>query len=202
MPSPLFDPEAIEAEIDRIRSLALDALRSLWRATFRASAPPGFTKDLIARFLCWHIQEQTVGGLDPKIAKHLTSLARGDRSKADRPRRLKPGTVLVREYQGERHTVTVVANGFVWREATYASLSTIARAITGTNWNGPRFFGLRIDKETTVSQDPGDAPPRFPNRRTPAQSASSKSRRAVARGRPSGNATPVHLSLGDGESGQ
>jgi hypothetical protein len=96
-------------------------------------------------------------------ARHLDSLARGNRSQRDRPRRLKPGTVLVREYQGARHTVTVVANGFVWRETTYASLSTIARAITGTNWNGPRFFGLRIDKETTVSPDPCDAPPRSPN---------------------------------------
>jgi Protein of unknown function (DUF2924) len=142
MPSLSFDCEAIEAEIDRIRSLGVDELRSLWRATFRASPPPAFTKDLIARFLSWHIQERAFGGLDPKTAKHLASLARGDTSRADRPRRLKPGTVLVREYQGERHTVTVVANGFVWREATYASLSTIAPAITGTNWNGPRFFGL------------------------------------------------------------
>ena len=108
--------------------------------------PPAFSKDILARFLCWHIQEQAFGGLDPKTAKHLDGLARGDRSRADRPRRLKPGTVLLREYQGERHTVTVVAKGYVWREATYASLSIIARAITGTAWNGPRFFGLRIDK--------------------------------------------------------
>ena len=50
----------------------------------------------------------------------------------------------MREYQGERHTVTVVPAGFVWRETTYASLSVIARAITGTSWNGPRFFGLRV----------------------------------------------------------
>src|SRR6201987_3770398 len=173
MPSPSFNREAIEAEIDRIRSLGVDELRSLWRETFRASPPPAFTKDLIARFLCWHLQEQAFGGLDPKTAKHLTSLARGDRSGADLPRRLKPGTVLVREYQGARHTVTVVAIGFVWREATYASLSTIARAITGTNWNGPRFFGLRIDKETTVSSDTGDAPPRFPNGGPLAQAARS-----------------------------
>jgi hypothetical protein len=83
-----------------------------------------------------------LGGLDPKTAKHLTSLPRGDRLGGDRPRRLKPGTVLVREYQGERHTVTVVPGGYVWREATYASLSTIARAITGTSWSGPRFFGI------------------------------------------------------------
>jgi Protein of unknown function (DUF2924) len=124
MPRSSFDGEAIEAEIDRIRSLGLDELRSLWHATFRTAPPPGFTKDLIARFLCWHVQEQVFGGLDPKTAKHLAGLARGDWSRVDRPRRLKPGTVLVREYQGERHTVTVVANGFVWREATYLSLST------------------------------------------------------------------------------
>jgi Protein of unknown function (DUF2924) len=80
--------------------------------------------------------------LDPKTAKHLGGFARGDRSRADRPRRLKPGTVLLHEYHGERHNVTVVAKGYVWRE-TYASLSSIARAITGTAWNGPRFFGDR-----------------------------------------------------------
>jgi Protein of unknown function (DUF2924) len=97
----------------------------------------------MARFLCWHVQEQAIGGLDPEIAKHLDGLARGAKPGADRPRRLKPGAALVREYQGERHTVTVVPNGYVWHETTYASLSTIARAIPGTSWNGPRFFGLR-----------------------------------------------------------
>jgi hypothetical protein len=55
MPSPSFDREAIEAEIDRMRSFGLDGLRTLWRATFRSCPPPAFTKDLIARFLCWHI---------------------------------------------------------------------------------------------------------------------------------------------------
>jgi hypothetical protein len=110
-----------------------------------------FTKDLMARFLCWHIQEQGQGGLDPETAKHLDGLARGDKRGANRPRRLKPGTVLLREYQGERHTVTVVANGYLWHETTYASLSTLARAITGTAWSGPRFFGLRSDAEATAS---------------------------------------------------
>jgi Protein of unknown function (DUF2924) len=110
--------------------------------------------------------------------------------------------VLVREYQGERHTVTVVANGFVWREATYASLSTIARAITGTNWNGPRFFGLRIDKESTVSSDTADAPPRFPNGGPLAQAARSKSRRAVGIQQRSKNSNPARPSFGDGEHRQ
>ena len=56
--------------------------------------------------------------------------------------RLKPGTVLVRDYQGQRHTVTVVSDGFDWQGTTYPSLSAIARAITGTAWSGPRFFAL------------------------------------------------------------
>jgi Protein of unknown function (DUF2924) len=112
----------------------------------------------VARFLCWHIQEQAFGGLDPKTAKHLDGLARGDKRGANRGRRLKPGTVLLRAYQGERHTVTVVANGYVWRETTYASLSTIARAITGTSWNGPRFFGLRSGAEPTASSGRSSMP--------------------------------------------
>jgi hypothetical protein len=199
MPSRSFDRETVEAEIDRVRSLGLDGLRTLWRTMFRSSPPPAFTKDLIARFLCWHIQEQALGGLAPETTKQLASLARGDRSRADRPRRLKTGAVLVREYQGERHTVTVVANGFVWREATYASLSTIARAITGTNWNGPRFFGLRIDRETIVLPDAADVPPAEPNGRSLARTAGIKFRRAVGIQRPSGNAAPARPSLSDGE---
>jgi Protein of unknown function (DUF2924) len=111
MPRPSFDREAIEAEIDRVRSLGLDELRTLWRTTFRSSPPPAFTKTSCARFLCWHFQEQARGGLDPETAKHLDGLAQGNKPGMDRPRRLKPGTVLLREYQGERHTVTVVANG-------------------------------------------------------------------------------------------
>ena len=105
--------------------------------------PLASPRGLIARFICWHVQEQAFGGVDPSIATCLDRFARGDKPAADGPRRLKPGTVLVREYQGERHTVTVVPGGFVWRETAYPSLSTIARAITGTIWNGPRFFGLR-----------------------------------------------------------
>jgi hypothetical protein len=134
------DRDAVEAEIDRIRSLGLDDLRTLWRTTFRSSPPTGFTKDLVVRFICWHIQEQAFGGLDPATAKVLDGFGRGNKPP---DRHLKAGTVLVREYRGERHTVTVVPGGYVWRESTYPSLSLIARAITGTAWNGPRFFGLR-----------------------------------------------------------
>jgi len=153
------DREAIEAEIDRIRSLGLDDLRTLWRTTFRSSPPKGFTKDLTARFICWHIQEQAFGGLDPQTAKVLDGYARNGKPP---DRRLKAGTVLVREYQGERHTVTIVPGGYVWHENTYASLSTIARAITGTAWNGPRFFGLRTRR--AQSERPANRPAADPGR--------------------------------------
>jgi hypothetical protein len=155
------DREAIEAEIDRIRSLGLDDLRTLWRKTFRSSPPMGFTKDLVIRFICWHIQEQAFGGLDPATAKALDGLVRGNKVP---DRRLKAGTVLVREYQGERHTVTVAPGGYLWREATYASLSIIARAIIGTAWNGPRFFGLRTRGDQTEQRHA--AMPERPRRRS------------------------------------
>jgi len=159
------DREAIEAEIDRIRSLGLDDLRTLWRTTFRSSPPKGFTKDLVARFICWHIQEQAFGGLDPQTAKVLDGYARNGKPP---DRRFKAGTVLVREYQGERHTVTVVPGGYVWRENTYASLSTIARGITGTAWNGPRFFGLRTRRdESQMRAKRRAADPRRPHRNSP-----------------------------------
>jgi len=145
------DREAIEAEIDRVRSLGLDELRTLWRTTLRSSPPPALTKDLMARFACWHIQERALGGLDSDATRLLDALARGDKPGAGHPRRLKAGTVLVREYRGERHTVTVVPSGYVWRDATYTSLSTIARAITGTAWSGPRFFGAR--NSVTCAED-------------------------------------------------
>jgi hypothetical protein len=109
--------------------------------------PPALTKDLLGRMIAWRIQERFYGGHDKATVKLLEGLARGEALKIDTGPRLKPGTVLMREHRGMRHTVTVIPNGFVWQERTYASLSTIARAITGTSWNGPRFFGLRVKTE-------------------------------------------------------
>src|SRR6266566_8737085 len=133
------DPAAIEAAIARIRSLAPDALRRRWRMVFGRMPPAGVSKHLLERTIAWRLQEQAFGGLDRQSLKFLADLARHGSS----PRRLlKPGTVLVREYQGQRHTVTIVPDGFEWQGTTYPSLSAIARAITGTAWSGPRFFAL------------------------------------------------------------
>ena len=131
---------ALEAEIARLRSLALDALRRRWRMVFGRTPPAALSKDLLGRMIAWRLQEQAFGGLDRESLRFLDGLARH----AGLPRRqLKPGTMLVRDYHGQRHTVSAAADGFEWQGTTYASLSAIARAITGTAWSGPRFFALR-----------------------------------------------------------
>jgi hypothetical protein len=153
------DPAAIEAEVDHIRSLGIDALRKRWRLMFEKTSPSGLTKDIMARMIAYRIQEEAFGGLDRETIKLLDRLARGEKPN-ELNRRLKAGTVLVREYQGERHTVTVVPDGFVWQDTTYSSLSTIARAVTGTAWNGPRFFGLRVAGEPAGGITPEVPPPK------------------------------------------
>jgi Protein of unknown function (DUF2924) len=134
------EPAAIAAEIERIRSLQLDALRRHWRLVFGRAAPSGLSKDLLGRMIAARLQERAFGSLDRDSLRFLQSLARQERL----PRRqLKTGTVLVREYHGRRHTVTTVRDGFEWQGTTYSSLSAIARAITGTSWSGPRFFAVQ-----------------------------------------------------------
>ena len=146
-----IDPAAIEAEVDQIRSLGIDALRQRWRMTFGAIPPKGLTKDILRRMIAYRIQEEAFGGLDRETSKLLDRLAKGQKP-SDLNRRLKAGTVLVREYEGARHTVTVVPDGFLWQENTYSSLSTIAQRITGTKWTGPRFFGLRVPGAREIEQ--------------------------------------------------
>jgi Protein of unknown function (DUF2924) len=115
-------------------------LRRQWRLVFGRVPPAGLSKDLLGRMIAARLQERAFGGLDRDSLRFFASLARHQRP----PRRqLKPGTVLVREYQGRRHIVTAVHDGFDWQGTTYPSLSAIARAITGTPWSGPRFFALR-----------------------------------------------------------
>ena len=147
------DRAAIEAEVDKIKSLGIDALRARWRLMFGATPPKGLPKSILGYMIAYRIQEEAFGGLDKDTIRLLDRLARGEKA-SDLDRRLKAGTVLIREYDGERHTVTVVPDGFEWHGETYPSLSTIARAITGTNWNGPRFFGLRDAKKSGQSESP------------------------------------------------
>ena len=175
------DPVAVEADVERVRSLGIAALRQRWRLMFGGQPPAELTKDLIRRMIAYRIQEEAFGGLDREIINLLDRLARGEKP-IELNRRLKPGTVLIREYQGERHTVTVVLGGFLWREQTYTSLSTIARSITGTAWNGPRFFGLRVagDQGAEKAPIPSALPPATQGRRgRPSIRPSQRSHRGV-----------------------
>jgi Protein of unknown function (DUF2924) len=144
------EPAAIEAEIVHLRSLATDALRRHWRVVFGRTPPADLSNDLLGRMIAWRLQERAFGSLDRESLRFLDCLARQGSS----PRhRFKPGTVLVRDYQGQRHAVTVTPDGFDWQGTTYGSLSAIARAITGTAWSGPRFFALRRGNGTPARRN-------------------------------------------------
>jgi Protein of unknown function (DUF2924) len=134
------------AEVEKLRTLGKDDLRARWSSLFGKAAPPALTKDLLGRMIAWRIQEKFYGGHDKSTLKLLDGLARGKVAKPATEPKLRPGTVLMREHGGTRYTVTVTPDGFVWQDRTYPSLSAVARAITGTPWNGRRFFGLRMKR--------------------------------------------------------
>ena len=137
------DNGQIAREIHRVAGLDLAGVRALWQATFEKAPPATLSRDLLVRQLAWHLQEKAFGGYDAATLRLLDAYGRQDADKVVLFRRLKPGTSVVREYQGIRHIVTISEGGFVWQGKTYDSLSAIAREITGSRWNGPRFFGLR-----------------------------------------------------------
>ena len=119
----------IRAEVEKLRSLSKDDLRIRWSKLFRKVPPPALTKDLLGRMIAWRIQENFYGGHDKATLRLLDGLARGEVTKTTEPR-LRPGTVLMREHRGVRHTVTVIPDGFVWQDRSYPSLSAVARADT------------------------------------------------------------------------
>lgn len=151
---------SIEDEIAHLRGLDLKGLRAHWQGVFQRSAPDHLPRHLLFGILAYRMQADRFGDLDHETKKVLDRTApnecRSDMSarltKSDRKRvELTPGTVLVREWDRKQQRVMVLADGFAWNGKTYDSLSTVAFAITGTKWNGPRFFGLR-DKPTSESR--------------------------------------------------
>ena len=133
----MLNPE-VETEVERLMLLGLPGLREAWPRRF--GAPPKIrSAELLRRLLAWKLQEEAYGGLDAETRKAL-----GKKAVVLRGPQLGAGARLVREWKGERHEVEVVDDQtVVYRDETYASLSEVARAITGSRWNGPRFFGLR-----------------------------------------------------------
>jgi hypothetical protein len=131
--------------------MIVEQLRVFWRERFASDPPAAFSKDLLGRAMCYRLQEQTFGGLSASTERLLRSLVKPG---AEPPRQIKVGSVLIREHRGVVHEVLVVPGGFCWQAKTYDSLSTIAKTITGTSWNGPRFFGLRSKRIPDQEQAP------------------------------------------------
>jgi Protein of unknown function (DUF2924) len=145
----LPDRDALDAEIARLRDLDIGGLRSRWQAVFGRPAATHLSRHLLFRVLAYRLQAERWGDLDAKIRRLLDraeSPEQAGRSAVALRRtttELRPGTVLGREWNGQMHRVAVVTDGFAWNGKSYSSLSQVAFAITGTRWNGPRFFGLR-----------------------------------------------------------
>jgi hypothetical protein len=128
-------------------------LRVLWERESAEKAPATLGRDILALAIAYARQERRYGGLAKPVARELDRLftrvlrdSGTDSPKTPIAPLPRTGTVLVREWRGTTHHVTVVDNGFLWNGKTHRSLSGIARAITGTTWNGPRFFGMREEK--------------------------------------------------------
>ena len=143
------DREKLDIEIARLRGLDVAGLRARWHSVFRGKAPPHLPRHLLFRILAYRLQADALGDLDPETRRLLDRAdtpAEVERLAADLNRRrteLRPGTTLVREWNGDVHRVMVLTGGFAWNGKTFKSLSEAAFAITGTRWNGPKFFGLR-----------------------------------------------------------
>lgn len=140
------DP-AVEAELDRLAIMPIVELRIRYRELFRGDPPKAFGPDLLRRSIAHRIQEKAYGGLSRSAQRLLDQMMKAYAAKPNGkivlPRRIKPGSVLVRQWKGKSHRVMVLTDGFAYDGEPYTNLSEIAVLITGTRWNGPRFFGLR-----------------------------------------------------------
>jgi hypothetical protein len=147
------DP-AVEAELDRLQTTPIAELRKRHRELFRTEPPKAFGPDLLRRSIAHTIQEKAYGGLPPPIRRLLHQMVKAASAKPagrlELPRRIKPGSQLARTWNGKTYRVTATTDGFAHAGKTFASLSEIAFAITGTKWNGPRFFGLRSARQETT----------------------------------------------------
>jgi hypothetical protein len=140
--------------VTNLEGLDLDGLRRHWRAHLSGEAPAHLPRWLLIRVLAYRLQSDAFGGLDKSIRRILRS-GKDDGFGAPFDRRapqtrdgvgLKVGALLVREWKGKLERVMILEKGFAWNGQTFGSLSQIAKAMTGTNWNGHRFFGLRQGK--------------------------------------------------------
>src|SRR6266550_217951 len=147
MPRGTIDDAALEAEIGRLPALSLLELRQRWKTLFGHPAPKSLRRTFLARAVAYQMQVEVYGGLSAATKRRLreiaTAVRNGDANAIPGGSRIKPGTQMIRQWQNTTHTVTALAEGFEWNGRTYKSLSAVANAITGSNWNGFAFFGIK-----------------------------------------------------------
>jgi hypothetical protein len=142
----MTDP--IPARLAALKTMPMPELKAEWRALFETEPPP-FNRRHLENRIAYRIQEVAYGGLKPETLRRLEILGEQYDSDNVTTRRIRhdarpvAGTRLIRVYRGVEHTVTVLADGYEWEGRPYRSLSAIARAITGTRWNGLIFFGVK-----------------------------------------------------------
>lgn len=143
----------LRARLAELNGMSRGQLSIEWRRAFRTT-PPELTRDLMVRFIAWQLQVKVNGNLPRSAAKLLDTIsAGGDAGADDAAAKLKPGTRIVREWNGRLLCVHVIDAGFSFEDRCYGSLSEIAREVTGARWSGPRFFGLKRGKRSKAFVD-------------------------------------------------
>ena len=141
--------EALAADLAALRHLSNEALKKRWQDLYGSDCPPRMSRAVLVRAIAYRMREQALGGLDRatrrRLARATEDLAAG-RTPATPALKIKPGTRLLREWQGVVHEVIVLERDMQYRGEHWPSLSAVAREITGTRWSGPRFFGLKGDQ--------------------------------------------------------
>lgn len=138
----------LDDEIAAFPTMTRSQLESKWRSALKQPFPTHLGKPLLVPLLAYKLQEQAYGGLKPAIRRRLQELAIGFQRDGDKTKLafaksgIKPGTRLIRQWDGQAHHVMVLEQGFEYEGKRYESLSRIARLIAGTRWSGPRFFGI------------------------------------------------------------
>jgi hypothetical protein len=142
------DRAAVVAEIAGLSKAGITNLRERWKNLYGKQPPGGLGRSFLISAIAYRLQEQACGGLNPSTRRLLARVAEeaaaGSSPKSPPLRKAQTGTILVREWQGNPHRVTVLDDGVSFNGKRYRSLSEVAREITGSRWSGPRFFGLRL----------------------------------------------------------
>ena len=149
--APAIGREALVSEIAGLSELGIDELRERWKVMFGKAPSQEIGRSFLTRAIAYHLQERAYGGLKPSTRRLLARIAEetmtGSSPKKLQSRMAQSGTILIREWQGNAHRVTMLDDGVSFNGKRYRSLSEVAREITGSRWSGPRFFGLRQSQE-------------------------------------------------------